>query len=283
MEQGDSRNALNNNDVETNQSLLQEAADTQRRTREALARIQRQAAETEAVGHATLAELEEQDRRIDQISQGTGRLHEKLDKSKRLQDRFAAWGLQVGTGRTATKLARKERKDEKKLRLLNENESKKAAVNQDWFQGDNPSRSSANEINRADLFGADCNRRKKGRGGREDDKGKTDIPPLSDEDRLFLNQIEAEDQALESELDGLGKQVNNLLSIVKSMGEEAGKQNRKLDKGTDDIEKANHKQTIVNHRARLFTMTRRQKRNERTIEKKAYDMASSVAHAVVRS
>lgn len=76
---------------EANLQKLAEANDVQDKTQEAIWRIQRQAAETESLGAATLEELRKQSQQIDDITAQVETVSTKLDQSQQLQNRFDLW------------------------------------------------------------------------------------------------------------------------------------------------------------------------------------------------
>lgn len=97
-------------DDPTNESTLRATRDLQKQSLDALARIRRQAAETEAVGGATLAQLEEQDRRLDDTMAAATNLNDNLKKTESLQNRNARLSLQFGNRGTARRQVREEKK-----------------------------------------------------------------------------------------------------------------------------------------------------------------------------
>jgi hypothetical protein len=101
---------LNGNNSSNNQQALQETRKVQSKTLQALERIQWQAAETQAIGHATLQQLEQQDVDINRTMEATSQLNDNLKQASKLQDRFAVWSGQWGTKRMAKQLIKKERK-----------------------------------------------------------------------------------------------------------------------------------------------------------------------------
>jgi chromosome segregation ATPase len=97
----------------TNQSVLNETVSTQKQTRGALERIQRQVAETTAIGHATLESLEENNHRVDQVTKESKELNQKLKQTDKLQNRLSKWTFQLQNRREGRALAKKELKDKK--------------------------------------------------------------------------------------------------------------------------------------------------------------------------
>lgn len=76
---------------DANLKTLQETADVQDQTKEAIWRIQRQAQETEQLGHQTLDELRRQGQQMDDINHDLDSVNSKLDQSQALQTRFDRW------------------------------------------------------------------------------------------------------------------------------------------------------------------------------------------------
>lgn len=70
---------------------LQEADELQDKTKDAIWRIQRQAAEAEGLGTQTLDELRRQGQQMDDIHTELESVSSKLDQSQALQSRFDAW------------------------------------------------------------------------------------------------------------------------------------------------------------------------------------------------
>ena len=76
---------------QANLKLLREAEDKQNLSKEAIWRIQRQAAETEQIGTATLEELRKQGQQMDDIGREIDEVSAKLDQSQSLQNKFDMW------------------------------------------------------------------------------------------------------------------------------------------------------------------------------------------------
>jgi hypothetical protein len=74
-----------------NQKVLSDAADVQDKTKQSVLRIQKQAAETESIGAATLEELRRQGNQMDEINTDLDNVSAKLDVSAGLQDKFDRW------------------------------------------------------------------------------------------------------------------------------------------------------------------------------------------------
>ena len=74
-----------------NLKVLKEAEEKQNLSKEAIWRIQRQAAETEQIGTATLDELRKQGQQMDEIGNEVDKVSSQLDRSQQLQNRFDLW------------------------------------------------------------------------------------------------------------------------------------------------------------------------------------------------
>jgi hypothetical protein len=76
---------------QANMKALSETADIQEKTKETIFRIQRTAAETEAIGAQTLDELRRQGAQMDDVNAELDSVSSKLDQSQALQSRFDRW------------------------------------------------------------------------------------------------------------------------------------------------------------------------------------------------
>jgi hypothetical protein len=266
-----------------NQLALQEAGEIQRRTKGSLQRIQQQLAETDEIGSLTLATLEDQGNHADRILKETRHLNDILNKTSKLQNRFAAWSFSFGSGRQAWKLARAEQKEEQQLGRIQKTTASPNKIrcqgtsikNDAWFQEKDAPARDEEERKRLELFGAVS--------GEQDSKSSTgrlpDGPPLNGDENRTLRLIQADDEEIDSELENLGRHVDRLFSLASSMDEEINKQKTNLDHVAHDMEKANEKQCVINHRARLFTMSRKEKRKDPILRNKVSLLRSTAARA----
>jgi hypothetical protein len=76
---------------EANKQMLDQTDQIQDKTKEALARIQKQAVETESLGAQTLEELRRQGQQLDDIDAELNHTEAQLKHSKRLQNKFDWW------------------------------------------------------------------------------------------------------------------------------------------------------------------------------------------------
>jgi len=123
------------------------------------------------------------------------------------------------------------------------------------------------EVNRNELFaGADTTATTKkqpaGTFKRRGPRPKKNTKPvaLSQTDQEELNQIHDTDKLVDEGLDALGQELNDLMALSKAMGNEAKQQTTKLDSIYDGLENTDDKIKIVNKRAKLFTRTRRDRK-----------------------
>eukprot|EP01035_Chromulina_nebulosa_P059415 gene59415-81324_t len=77
--------------VDRNRKMLNETSDIQNKTKEAIWRIQQQAAATEGIGNETLQELRRQGNQMDDINAELESVSSKLDQSAALQRTFDRW------------------------------------------------------------------------------------------------------------------------------------------------------------------------------------------------
>lgn len=76
---------------DANMKMLKDTNEVQDKTKEAIWRIQRQAAEAEQIGTKTVEELRRQGQQMDDINNEIGNVSAKLEQSKALQSRFDRW------------------------------------------------------------------------------------------------------------------------------------------------------------------------------------------------
>ena len=121
-------------DFTKNAALLDEAEDTQQKTKDAMLRIQQQTAETESLAEATLDELRAQGEQMDTIHRDMEEVSVKLDDTEKLQNRFDRWagnwlGIMKGAAKkeaadqTAAAAAARERGATANIREVYEHES----------------------------------------------------------------------------------------------------------------------------------------------------------------
>lgn len=112
-----------------NMKVLNEAEETQQKTKEAVMRIQQQASATEDLGAATLEELRAQGRQMDDINNDITEVNAKLDTASSLQDKFDVWsGSLFGFGKrkankeAAAQIASKQLEEMHNVKEVFENE-----------------------------------------------------------------------------------------------------------------------------------------------------------------
>ncbi|KAG7369566.1 hypothetical protein IV203_027312 [Nitzschia inconspicua] len=287
---------------DNNQEALKATRNVQSKTLEALQRMQKQAAETQDIGHATLQQLEEQDHRMDNTVTATTNLNDNLNKASKLQDRFGFLSMQFGTKRLAQRLVKKEdqfngitvaknrkvdaveapkfkRRGPRPKKGMNNDDAVETTFgsmdSMDHLLESNKKESQeiSHQVDKAELFAAakrptKGSHKSKKQGHNKDNKSTTskhrDEPiPMTEEERMELAEIDADDMAVDAGLDIMAKQLDSLMTISKSMGETAQQQNSKLTKIHSDMDRADLTSKQINQRTKLFTMNRRQKNKER--------------------
>lgn len=114
-----------------NLKVLKEAEEKQNLSKEAIWRIQRQAAETEQIGTATLEELRKQGQQMDEIGNEIDKVSSQLDRSQQLQNRFDLWaGNWLGGKKRA---AMKEAQAEIAQRQAEENQQVKEVFEHETY------------------------------------------------------------------------------------------------------------------------------------------------------
>jgi hypothetical protein len=230
---------MNENIAGSNKAVLDDAFVIQQKTKEALQRIQQEATETEFVGSMALFQLEELVGRTDRALESADELTAKLKSTESLQNKFGRWKLRFNR-RAARIHAKAERRQVEvgTYRKTREHETIEASLKID--------KEDAN-AERMELFT-----------DRKKPLIKNEAPndacedPLSGEDQLHLDNIQETDKDIDSALDVVANQLNNLLDLSKSLGTATQSQNRKLDELDQKLAKADYKQKVVNHRSLLF-------------------------------
>jgi len=116
-------------------------------------------------------------------------------------------------------------------------------------------------------------------------KSKSPPPPvpLTENDQDELNQIHDVDKLVDEGIDALGQEVNDLLALSKAMGGQAQCQTTKLDSINSDLDKSDETTKVVNKRAKLFTRTRRERKQKEQQFKKNVSELTGVNGASVAS
>ena len=116
--------------AEANKQVLQDTQEIQGKTKDAIWRIQKQAAETEQIGTATLEQLRKQGQQIDEINKDTEDISAKLDTAAALQNRFDRWAGNWFGGKKREAL----REASQEIAMKNSEElSKVKEIFQYWF------------------------------------------------------------------------------------------------------------------------------------------------------
>lgn len=304
------------NEFDSNAEALQATRDLQKKSLDALERIQNQAAETQAIGLETMDQLDQQGQRMDSALNATKELNDQLGKASKLQDRFGFLSMQFANKAAAKSQVKTEEKfrtgksskKEKKSKQKNSDDTTSTEAPKFKRRGARPKKGAVqeekpvsmddlvssttkksndlkNEVDRNELFAGAKPKNKPMRAGKRADKRKQQPPvkdtPMTDLERRDLAEIEADDKAVDAGLDILGNQVESLLQISKGMGETVQLQNGKLDDIDKGLTKADNKSKQVNQRAKLFTLNRRQKRKEKNKFETPVSMKANAALAAV--
>lgn len=257
----------NSDGLDSDAKVLAEASAIQGDTRAALRRIRQQASETQEVGSATLQELHNQRQQFYRISDAADRVEGQLKVTERLQNQLSRWTLNFN-GRAARRVAQAETQFEKKkdetAQMRREieasvGESETAKKSSDW----------ATSIEVAQI--GRTNQKSIASKKNKNDQPVIDIKPEPPKGLLYgsnnpagvrpeLQQLAEEDAEIDQELDGIGNQLDDLLQMAKTMGNEASRQSNHLDNFNGQMEKVNYQQKVVNNRTGRF-LTGRVRRN----------------------
>lgn len=289
---------FDSNNNNNNQEALAATRNVQSQTLQAVQRMQVQAAESQAIGHATIEQLQEQDGRMNRTLNATSKLKDSLNKASKLQDRFGMLSLQFGTKKQAKKLVKqenkfngKEEKEEVQPKTFKRRGPRPKKNAPGKMEAESIAASSFNtnssmdsivqasvreshdmthQVDRAELFAGAKSKPQKMKKHQRDyghnnsnNKSQQQQQPLTDQERHELSAIAADDQAVDAGLDVLGTQVESLLTLSQTMGDTASQQTKKLSSIHADMDKAHAQQQRVNQRAKLFTLNRKQKQKEK--------------------
>lgn len=240
--------------LETDRQALEEAEAIQKKTLDALQRIQSTAAETEETGISTLGSLKEQKDQFTRVFEAADRVDAGLLKTEKLQDRMSLWSLRFNK-RSAKRDVDRERKDAKKLaqehaKLARQRlkERKGEADEED----EDPKTKTVNQKKKK------ANKKtKKSRTVNDEFDTKKDLLYGVDEaaagkHKAKLDELNAVDEEIDQALDSVAKQVDSILAIGKEMNTEINSQDRQMDTLVERVERTKYKQAVVNKRTTKF-------------------------------
>lgn len=267
-------NEENDDENENNQRALQDAATIQQDTLEALSRIQIQAAETELTGMTTLAELQQHREQMDRILQDGDRLHDQLDTTQQLQNKFGRWAW-----KRTDLAARKELEAAKSLQKKKEKKQKKrdsriaeaaGIATATTSESSSPTKSLKTSSSVKSPLKKKKNRKKNKKWknkrqvedessesySNDDDKGllygMNDATATDNAYGKEIQNLADTDAVIDTEIDNINSQLDTLLELSKTVNLESKRQDCTLEEITKQMEDANDKQAIANSRARRF-------------------------------
>ena len=239
-------------DLNTNAKVIQEASNIQQDTKAAIRRMQAQAAETKEVGATTLEELENQRAQMYRIQDEGDRVQGQLKTAERLQNRLSRWSLNFN-GRAARKQAQTMTDHEK---AKDATKQKRREIEAERAESKEKAQEQAVPV--VTPHGRGKKNRKNSKKGEADDskpkkatskgllygtKGETDPD---------LQRLADEDAEIDEGLDMVSDQLDDLMQMAESMGSEARAQTRGLNDFTDQMAEVNHQQRVVNNRTGRF-------------------------------
>jgi hypothetical protein len=223
--------------------VIDEAEGIQQRTKDALLRIQQQAAQTEELGACTLEHLQEQRYQMKRIQMDAATLDIHLSKTKRLQDRCDRWaGNWFGAKRRAAS---------------DEAAEQMAAVERARTKG------AIGGKRGAMILSSKKKGDKQGPGtvvipypfpstmdSSHSDENDGEIPQLDEESKAGLRRIEKADDAIDCMMDETSEALARLANISAAMQEETKTTNGELGEVTETLGMASSKQAYVNARVK---------------------------------
>lgn len=217
--------------LRTNAEALDATCDVQRRTKAALVRIQRQAAQTQDLGEETLTSLQRQRKQAGRIQDDAKRAEYELDKTDRALNKFDRWGGRFFGGRK--RASKREAKAAAKAGVLKVGSG--AGVG---GAGRAKSRRAVPVRPNAPAANAPAPAETNGGNGEG----------LSNEDRARMKDIRQTDEDIDDMLGAMAGALDDLNELSLRMKEEADAQNRQMDAVAETIDATNRKQAVVNGR-----------------------------------
>ena len=242
----------------------QQAAEIQQETLEAVQRIQLRAAETEAVGITSLAELQAHREKVETILSAGDRLHEQLDTAETLQNRFGRWNLQFNR-RAAKRDTKQELKALEKKELAKEERSLRIsmassdAINKNGSLTSSASSSLSSTPTSTPVRVKHTSSLVKSRPKKKQPVGDSGpkgllygLDPTGHENEQELRELAGTDQIIDKELDKVSSQLDGLLNMTKTMKTEIATQDVAMEEVSKTLVKADYKAKVVNDRGRRF-------------------------------
>eukprot|EP01034_Spumella_vulgaris_P027559 gene27559-34298_t len=241
---------------EANLQKLREADEIQGKTKEAIFRIQKQAAEAEGLGVQTLEELRRQGQQMDDINTELEGVSVKLDQSAALQSKFDKWAgnwLGAVTCNDVFDPAIQETVENSKwsvdftlsgidadgwtVKDRNEARKNKASAAASSKNADKigyvPRNKQASELKASGLTSSKMS----GKNGPSDQD-------LDDESAAGLNKLKENDAEIDAGIDAISRTIDNLSGIAATMKEETLNQMDKLDKIDNRMDSVTTKTTV---------------------------------------
>jgi len=261
--------------ISDNRRAVQDAAAIQEDTLEALRRIEQQASEAEAAGVTTLAELQEHREKMDRILKEGDRLHDQLDTTHKLQNRLGRWGLKFNNRKAAQREVDKAKSSIKAKEVAAiEREIKIAPTVESMSPPSSAASNNSSGTNNGVVITPHSKNKKKkkiakgvsalndGKGSKallygtsvENSKNGSAKCACGDDECVCddLQKLGETDVAIEKHLDGIGTQLDGLLTLSKTIDSETRRQDRTIGEIERQIDDAKDKQAVANSRARRF-------------------------------
>lgn len=214
----------------SNAQAINEAESMQKRSREALERIQSQTEETKEVATLSLEEMKHQRRLLEVIEMEFRCLKTKISKTDKLLNTFDRWGLEIRGKKRAKKEAKRAlaeaRAKQAKEALCRSADPAVTAIKSKVAAPMRPDRKKEVLIKSTYEDAGDHN-------------------PIDEEDMAGLYRIDQNDKEIDEMLDEIDASLDGIASLCLAMKEESHSQPKNLESIGKIVEACNKKQAVA--------------------------------------
>ncbi|GKY99248.1 hypothetical protein MPSEU_000880100 [Mayamaea pseudoterrestris] len=259
-----------------NVQTLRQAAKLQTATRRAIDRIKSQVSDTTLIGCTTLAELQEQREHLDKIMVEGDRLEVSVNTTEKLLNRYSFNSLRFTNARAACKLVKKE--EQFRANMASKAKERAAEIDSQIEAENEIASSHVSTVTKHSERRSMYNSRGSNSSSSSKSRKKNSSTTCSNSDRKGLlfgivadetrndewNQLEQADADIEVQLEGLGSQIEQLVRMSDAMASTVQTHDKALVHVTKQLDKANTKQQVSNHRSRWFLSGKKRESYERS-------------------
>lgn len=227
---------------------LEDAAEMQAATLEALERMQLDLAGTELVGNEVQEQLRNQQEQTARIQQETHRLEAGIDKTNQLFNKLGRLGLRFRT----EKKARNEVRNVFKLDSTPTAKAKRGGTK----PVEAGSESSKDESKQSKKRSQNLRRTKKSSKQETPHSPKSLLQEMGDieqnEHREKLQTLAETDEEIDRHLEQIDSQLDGLITMSRTVNDQIQTQSKHVEEIHQQMDKVDHEQKVVNHRTRRF-------------------------------